>query len=34
VRCPKMRGMNIDARYYALFHDGERFNLTIPIVDS
>jgi len=34
VRCPKMRGMNIDTRYYALFHDGERFNLTIPIVDS
>ncbi|MGD0818721.1 MAG: ATPase domain-containing protein [Methanomassiliicoccales archaeon] len=34
VRCPKLRGMNIDTRYYALFHDGEHFNLTIPIVDS
>ena len=33
VRCPKMRGMNIDTRYYALFHDGDKFNLTIPIVD-
>ena len=34
LRCPKMRGMNIDTRYYALFHDGEHFNLTVPIVDS
>jgi KaiC/GvpD/RAD55 family RecA-like ATPase len=34
VRCPKMRGMNIDTRYYTLFHDGEQFNLTIPIVVS
>jgi KaiC/GvpD/RAD55 family RecA-like ATPase len=33
VRCPKLRGMNIDTRYYALFHDGIRFNLTIPIVE-
>jgi KaiC/GvpD/RAD55 family RecA-like ATPase len=33
VRCPKLRGMNIDTRYYAMFHDGEHFNLTIPIVD-
>ena len=28
MRCPKMRGMNIDTRYYSLFHDGEHFNLT------
>ena len=34
LRCPKMRGMNIDTRYYMLFHDGEHFNLTSPIVDS
>jgi KaiC/GvpD/RAD55 family RecA-like ATPase len=33
MRCPKLRGMNIDTRYYALFHDSEQFNLTIPIVD-
>lgn len=33
VRCPKLRGMNVDTRYYAMFHDGEHFNLTIPIVD-
>jgi KaiC/GvpD/RAD55 family RecA-like ATPase len=33
VRCPKLRGMNIDTRYYAMFHDGEHFNLTVPIVD-
>ena len=33
VRCPKLRGMNIDTRYYTMFHDGEHFNLTIPIVD-
>jgi KaiC/GvpD/RAD55 family RecA-like ATPase len=33
VRCPKLRGMNIDTRYYAIFHDGEHFNLTVPIVD-
>jgi KaiC/GvpD/RAD55 family RecA-like ATPase len=34
VRCSKLRGMNIDTRYYSLFHDGEHFNLTVPIVDS
>jgi KaiC/GvpD/RAD55 family RecA-like ATPase len=33
VRCPKLRGMNIDTRYYAIFHDSEQFNLSIPIVD-
>ena len=33
VRCSKLRGMNIDTRYYALFHDSEQFNLSIPIVD-
>jgi KaiC/GvpD/RAD55 family RecA-like ATPase/exonuclease VII small subunit len=34
MRCPKMRGMNIDTRYYTLFHDGEGFNLSVPIVNS
>ncbi len=34
MRCPKLRGMNIDTRYYSLFHDGEHFNLSVPIVDS
>jgi hypothetical protein len=34
MRCPKLRGMNIDTRFYALFHDGEHFNLSVPMVIS
>jgi KaiC/GvpD/RAD55 family RecA-like ATPase len=32
VRIPKMRTMNVDTRYHAIFHDGHRFVLTLPIV--
>jgi KaiC/GvpD/RAD55 family RecA-like ATPase len=32
VRVPKMRTLNVDTRYHAIFHDGRRFVLTLPIV--
>ncbi len=32
VRVPKMRTMNADTRYHAIFHDGRKFVLTLPIV--
>lgn len=32
LRCMKMRGANIDTRYYAFYHDGEKFNLSVPLV--
>jgi len=34
VRCMKMRGANIDTRYYSFSHDGEKFNLTVPLVGT
>lgn len=32
VRVPKMRTINVDTRYHAIFHDGQKFVLTLPIV--
>ncbi len=32
LRCMKMRGANIDTRYYAFYHDGKKFNLSVPLV--
>lgn len=34
MRCMKMRGVNIDTRYYAFYHDGEKFNLSLPLVGT
>ncbi|MDD1769317.1 MAG: AAA family ATPase, partial [Methanomassiliicoccales archaeon] len=34
LRCMKMRGVNIDTRYYAFYHDGEKFNLSVPLVGT
>lgn len=34
VRCMKMRCANIDTRYYSFSHDGEKFNLTVPLVGT
>lgn len=33
LRIPKMRGMNVDTRYYSMFHDGTGLVLTMPMVD-
>jgi len=33
LRIPKMRGMNVDTRYYSMFHDGTGVVLTMPMVD-
>jgi KaiC/GvpD/RAD55 family RecA-like ATPase len=33
LRIPKMRGMNIDTRYYSMFYDGTGLVLTMPMVD-
>jgi len=34
VRVAKMRGMNIDTRFYAMLHNGEHFILTLPMAES
>lgn len=34
MRVTKMRGMNIDTRYYALLHNGDHFILTLPMAES
>jgi KaiC/GvpD/RAD55 family RecA-like ATPase len=34
LRCMKMRGVNIDTRYYAFYHDGGKFNLSVPLVGT
>lgn len=34
IRCMKMRGANVDTRYYSLSHENGRFNLSIPLVGS
>ncbi|OPY34885.1 MAG: circadian clock protein KaiC [Methanomassiliicoccales archaeon PtaU1.Bin124] len=33
LRVPKMRGMNIDTRFYSMFYDGHGLVLTMPMVD-
>jgi KaiC/GvpD/RAD55 family RecA-like ATPase len=33
LRIPKMRGMNVDTRYYSMFHDGNGLVLTMPMVE-
>ncbi|MEM2943387.1 MAG: ATPase domain-containing protein [Methanomassiliicoccales archaeon] len=33
LRVLKMRGTEIDPRYFSFTHDGSRFNLTVPIVE-
>ena len=33
LRIPKMRTMNVDTRYYSMFHDGAGLVLTMPMVD-
>ncbi|MGD0056283.1 MAG: ATPase domain-containing protein [Methanomassiliicoccales archaeon] len=34
LRCMKMRGVNVDTRYYAFYHDVEQFNLSVPLVGT
>ncbi|MFA5313309.1 MAG: ATPase domain-containing protein [Methanomassiliicoccales archaeon] len=34
MRVIKMRGMNIDTRYYALLHNGDHFIMTLPMAES
>jgi KaiC/GvpD/RAD55 family RecA-like ATPase len=34
VRCVKMRGANADNRYYSMFHDGNYFNLALPLANQ
>ncbi|HQN75849.1 MAG TPA: ATPase domain-containing protein [Methanomassiliicoccales archaeon] len=34
VRCVKMRGANVDNRYYSMFHDGKDFNLALPLANQ
>lgn len=34
VRCVKMRGANADHRYYAMFHDGKEFNMSLPLANK
>ncbi len=34
VRCVKMRGANVDNRYYSMFHDGKEFNLALPLANQ
>jgi KaiC/GvpD/RAD55 family RecA-like ATPase len=34
VRCVKMRGTNVDTRYYSMFHDGKEFNLALPLANQ
>jgi KaiC/GvpD/RAD55 family RecA-like ATPase len=34
VRCVKMRGANADHRYYAMFHDGKDFNMSLPLANK
>jgi KaiC/GvpD/RAD55 family RecA-like ATPase len=33
LRIPKMRGMNVDTRFYAIFHNNQHFVMTMPIVE-
>ena len=34
VRCVKMRGANVDNRYYSMFHDGKEFNMALPLANQ
>jgi len=34
VRCVKMRGANADHRFYAMFHDGKEFNMSLPLANK
>lgn len=34
LRVMKMRGANIDPRFFSFSHDGSRFNISVPIVNS
>ncbi|HUT26973.1 MAG TPA: ATPase domain-containing protein [Methanomassiliicoccales archaeon] len=34
IRCVKMRGMNTDPRFFNIFHDGNEFNLSLPLANQ
>ncbi len=34
IRCVKMRGVNVDTRYYSMFHDGKELNLSLPLANQ
>jgi len=34
MRCIKMRGMQIDPRFYAFYHTGQEFKFSLPLVTS
>jgi len=34
IRIVKMRGANVDARYYSMFHNGKDFNLALPLANQ
>jgi len=34
MRVMKMRGADIDPRYYAFSHDGRTFNLSVPLAGT
>ncbi|MDD1746826.1 MAG: AAA family ATPase [Methanomassiliicoccales archaeon] len=34
MRCVKMRGMQIDPRFYAFYHTGQEFKFSLPLVTS
>ncbi|QLH75120.1 MAG: AAA family ATPase [Methanomassiliicoccales archaeon] len=34
MRVVKMRGMNIDTRFYAMLHNGDHFIFTLPMVET
>jgi len=34
LRCTKMRGMQIDPRFYAFYHTGQEFKFSLPLVVS
>jgi KaiC/GvpD/RAD55 family RecA-like ATPase len=34
MRCVKMRGANVDNRYYSMFHDGKEFNMALPLANQ
>ncbi|HNX48182.1 MAG TPA: ATPase domain-containing protein [Methanomassiliicoccales archaeon] len=34
VRCVKMRGANVDNRYYSMFHNGKEFNFALPLANQ
>ena len=34
IRCVKMRGANVDTRYYSMFHNGRDFNLSLPLANQ